>query len=186
MELNRPLRVILVWEPLRRPPTPLSSGPESLSSFLDELAAHTGAYVAVEECFLRDLQTAADFVLLSASVAPSLALAECAPELQTELAQKLVPMQVSTTGIFEMLEKFSLPAAVTSLALAEWEATRLDRPRASGLHGQREIGHAAGASCVDLFTSERYCYLESKTHRGLPHLLADYLQAWARLRPIST
>ena len=163
----------------------MSSGPEKLRVFLDELVVHAGARVPVENCFLKDVRTMSDFVLLSASIAPSLALAECAPDQQVELAKRLVPLQVSRTGIFEMLEKLSLPAAVTSLAITEWEASRQDGPDASGVYGQREIGCAAGASCVDLFTSRRYCYLESKAHRSLPHLLAGYLHAWARIRSIS-
>jgi hypothetical protein len=160
----------------------MNSGPESLSPFLDELAAHTGASIAVERSFLRDIHPAADFVLLSASIAPSLALAECALQRRAELASKLVPLRISNTDIFETLEELSLPAAITSLALVEWRASRHDGLPASGLHGQREIGQAAGASCVKLFQSQRYCYLESKIHHGLPHLLADYLRAWARFR----
>lgn len=139
----------------------------------------------VETCFLKDLHAEADFVLLSASIAPSLALAECALEHQMEWARQLVPLQVSRTGIFEMLEKLSLPAAITSLAITEWEASQGSDPGASGLYGQREIGCVAGASCVSLFASERYCYLESKAHQGLPHLLADYLRAWARPRTVT-
>jgi len=139
----------------------------------------------VEVCFLKDLRSDADFVLLSASIAPSLALAECAPQDQTELATKLVPLQVSGTRIFEMLETLTLPAAVPSLAMAEWQGSRHEEDGASGLYGLKEIGRAAGASCVDLFTSQHYCYLESSSHRGLPHLLSDYLRALLRMRSLA-
>ena len=185
METEQPLRLTLVWEPPRLPLTPMSSGPESLSPFLEELARHLGAPVPVEVCFLKDLRSDADFVLLSASIAPSLALAECAPQDQTELATKLVPLQVSGTRIFEMLETLTLPAAVPSLAMAEWQGSRHEEDGASGLYGLKEIGRAAGASCVDLFTSQHYCYLESSSHRGLPHLLSDYLRALLRMRSLA-
>jgi hypothetical protein len=161
----------------------LSSGPESIATFLTELGKYAGKPVTVEQCFLKDLSPRQDFLLLVASIHPTLALAECPAQRQVELASRLVPFRVSRKGIFDMLEKLILPAAVEDLAYVEWEASDPDDDTvAGGLYGQREVGQSAGATCVEIFTSARYCYLESRVHHGLPHLLADYLRSWAKVR----
>ena len=169
--------ITLVYEPPRLPPTPMRSGPERFAGFLDELSRYAGA-VRVIEGRLSEVAPAAGFVLLAGGVHPAMALDECSPEQRLDLATRLVPLGTSQKGIFALLEEWLLPAAVENLALVEWEAAEQDEIGARGLYGRRDVGQRAGASCVELFSSAHYCYLQSVKHHGLPHLLVDYLSAW--------
>jgi hypothetical protein len=64
------------------------------------------------------------------------------------------------------------------MSLSEWESTTPLTIGARGLYGRKDVRSQIGASCL-LFESERYCYFQSSTHRGLPHLVVDYLEALA-------
>ena len=111
-----------------------------------------------------------------------MALDECSAEQRIELAGRLVPIETSRIRIFEeLLEPLSLAAAIDSMSMMEWERGDPHQVGTRGLYGRRDVGQLVGAACL-LFKSERYCYLQSPTHRGLPHLLADYLNALGEQR----
>jgi hypothetical protein len=173
-------RFVLLSEPPRLEPTPLSTGSGRLALFLSELSRHSGGNIPIVQTFLRDSSIADAFILLDASVHPSVAFGECSPELQRELRGWVVPIDVSRMGVFDMLETFSFPAAVDSLALAEGETRDEDCAGARGVYGLRDSARLIGAACVQHLASMRYCYLESERHEGLPHLLVDYLRTHVR------
>jgi hypothetical protein len=174
----------LIYEPSELPRGPFSAGPERYEEFLGQLSTHLGAKVPLIETHLRDLDPQG-FVLLHAGRDVRQVLADCAPEIRKRLVNRLIPLAVSHAHIFELLEELSLPAAVGSLSLSEWEAREPDDVGACGPHGLRDVAKCISAGCVELYESKsnRYCYLESPTHHGLPHLLADYLRAYAALFP---
>jgi hypothetical protein len=98
------------------------------------------------------------------------------------IAARLIPINASRPRIFErLLEPLSIPGAIDSMSLLEWEMQNSSTKGTRGLYGLREIGNAAGAECR-LFESKHYCFLQSATHTGLPHLLADYLLALLSVR----
>jgi len=172
--------VTWVYEPPRLPPAPMHVGPEHYARFIEEVGHHAGVSIPLVRGFLRDVAPGEGFILLKASTHPKLVLDECAPERRAELASRLVPIVGDRTRIFEnLLEPLSVPAAVDGMTLLEWKVADPVKPGARGPYGLRDIGHLVGASCLE-FESARYCYLSSPTHQGLPHLLADYLAAYAR------
>jgi hypothetical protein len=176
----KPMSITLLYEPSREPPGPLQTGPERYDRLAAELARHAASPVERITGYLGDIHPEG-FVLLHSGVHPDLALAECPREIRASLASRLVPLGVSQKGIFEILNSLSLPAAVTGVSLWEWEAADPDEIGAWGLYGLRAIGARVGATSEELFEtkSARYGYLKSEAHRGLPHLLADYLRAYA-------
>ncbi len=152
---------------------PLESA-ERCSRFVEDVGRHAGVTIARIPGLLRDVAPPKGFILLAAMNVPSMSLEECSPDRRAGLAARLVPIDVGRTRIFEeLLEPLSVAAAVDSVSLWEWEKWEPAKG-ARGLHGRRDIGQIVGASC-ELWESARYCYLKSPTHRGLTHLLADYL-----------
>jgi hypothetical protein len=156
--------------------------PDYYRAFTDQLSEHVGHPVATVCGHLRDLLPLDGFILLSPLNHPVLSLAECPTAQQVDLASRLVAVNAGTTRIFEkILEKLSVAAAITEMSLLEWRTSDSGALGARGLHGRRDIGRQIGAHCLEIFSSERYCYLQSATHHGLPHLLADYLRALAQM-----
>jgi hypothetical protein len=132
---------------------------------------------------LRDALPLDGFIILRSLNHVALSLAECDPAQRAEVAARLVPIQVSGTRIFErILENLSVAAAIDGMSYQEWQGRDPAKQTAHGLYGLHQIGQLAGGECVSLFQSERYCYLQSFAHFGLPHLLADYLAALERSR----
>jgi hypothetical protein len=105
-----------------------------------------------------------DFIVLSGADARA-ALESYPIDAQPGFARRLIPINASRPRILErLLEPLSVPCAVDAMSLAECE-----------------VGKAVGATCL-LFESERYCFLQSAVHNGLPHLLASYLTALLHYR----
>jgi hypothetical protein len=174
-----PVPITWVYEPDREPPTPMSAGPEYYARFIDEVGRFAGVSIPMVEGFLRDVAPSEGIILLNGSADVVLVLDECAAEGLADLTRRLVPISEGPIRIFEkLLEPLSLPAAVDWMTHGEWEHADPNKPGAYGPYGRRDIGQLVGARCL-MYESERYCYLHSPTHHGLPHLLADYLTAYA-------
>jgi hypothetical protein len=147
-----------------------------IGRFLDELSSQLGASIPVIHGELREMYPAEGYIILVSRNHPKLSLDQCDTAHLKEISARLVALFVDPHHDFDLLlEPFSLAAAISSLAFVEWQGTPPDRVGARGLYGLRGACGVIGAECVDLFSSEHYCYLQSKTHMGLPHLLADYL-----------
>jgi hypothetical protein len=119
------------------------------------------------------------YVLFAASGDLSRSLAECGPDLAARLAPRVVLLDVSWQKALEQLEQHRLAGAVDSLRLSEWLAPSSN---CAGPFGLRYLAQPLGASCAPLpaLRSAHYCLLQSQQHRGMPHLLADYLVAYDR------
>jgi hypothetical protein len=153
---------------------------ERYRRFISETSEHLGTEVSFVEGSLRDSAPPRGFILfVGADV--EVALHRCVPELRDGLAARLVPLAVSRPKIFERyLEPLSLAGAIDSMSRSEWENTAPLTMGTRGLYGRKDVRSQIGASCL-LFESERYCYFQSNTHQGLPHLVVDYLKALAPL-----
>jgi hypothetical protein len=174
-----PIPITWVDEPRRGPPNSMPSGSQRYARFINEVGRFAGVSIPLVQGFLREVAPSEGIILLDGSAHPTLVLDECAAEERADLARRLVPIDESRIRIFEnLLEPLSLPAAVDGMTLMEWESEDPDKPGAYGPYGRRDIAQLVGASCL-MYESERYCYLHSLTHNGLPHLLADYLTAYA-------
>jgi len=157
----------------------MSGGPEGYAHLVDEIGRFAGVSIPMVEGFLREVTPPEGIILLNGSADTLLVLDECAAEGRLDLARRLVPLGEGQIRIFEkLLEPLSLPAAVDWVTHGEWEHADPDKPGAYGPYGRRDIAQLVGATCL-MYESERYCYLHSPTHHGLPHLLADYLTAYA-------
>lgn len=155
-------------------PTLMSSGPERYMPFVDAVGRYGGQSVPFIQASLRDAAPTSGFVLFAGANVKA-ALEECPLARRSELASRLIPIDASRTRILErLLEPLSLAAAIDDMSLREWE-TQTERLGASGLFGLQDVGKRVGAESL-LYESERYCYLRSPTHHGLPHLLVDYLK----------
>jgi hypothetical protein len=151
------------------------AGPEQYDPFLAAVERHLGSAVDRRYGFLRDVAPSTGIILLDGSAHPETVLKECAANGLGELALRTVPLGVSKTRIFEnVLERLEVPAAVDGFSHASWNP---DEIGAYGPYGLRDIAPHIGACCA-LYESPRYCYLQSDTHYGLPHLLVDYLRAY--------
>ena len=174
------IRVPITWvdEPSRPELESDAAVPERLLPFVEAVGREAGVTIQCVTGFLREVAPANGIVLLNASAHPTVVLDECGPDVREDLARRLVPITIDRHRIFEtILEELSVAAAVDGLSLAEWSVSQ-GRTGAWGPHGLRDIGALVGARCV-LYESARYCYLQSATHNGLPHLLADYLTVYA-------
>jgi hypothetical protein len=179
------LQISLVSEPARLPCDYPVAGPEQYNRFVAAVERHLGSAVERRYGFLRDVAPSTGFILLDGSAHPEIVLEECSAKGLGELASRLVPLGRSQTRIFEnVLEKLEVPAAVDGLSFVEWEAADPDAIGAWGPYGRSDIAPLIGAKCV-LYESPRYCYLQSASHYGLPHLLVDYLRALVSASSIS-
>jgi|SRR5882672_7376070 len=156
------------------PDRDLSTGP-GYARFIEEFAQYTASPVRM----LQDLHEAPDdgFVVFAGADVRT-ALQAMPADQQASLARRVVPINASQPDILEkLLEPFSFLAAIDTFSFLQWRRAPLDLAGARGLWGLRNIAPLIGASCA-AFISQRYCHLESATHHGLPHLLADYLIAY--------
>ena len=178
------MRITLLYEPSVERKTPLGAGVERYRRFAEELSRHARTPVRVLEGDLKNT-TEDGYVLFAGSGDVSRSLAECGKERAAQLAPRIVLLDVSWQRALEPLEQHRLAGAVDSLRMSEW----LARPSScTGPFGLRYLSKALGVSCVSLpgLRSKHYCLLESKHHRGMPHLLADYLTAYDRdQKPLS-
>ena len=108
------------------------------------------------------------------------ALLSCNVETRSEIASRMIPINASRPRIFQkLLEKYALAGAIDGMSMAEWESVNSEG--AHGLFGRKDIAARIGA-VPDFLESERYAYLKSSTHHGLPHLVADYICALSAAR----
>lgn len=175
------MRITLLFEPSADRAIPFAAGPERYQRLADELSRYAGIQVQIITDVLRNAPTDS-YLLFAGSRDLSRSLSDCAPALAT----RIVLLDVSWQKALEQLEKHRLAGAVDSLRLSEW----LARPSScTGPFGRRYLSKPLGASCVPMpaFCSPHYCLLQSTHHRGMPHLLADYLIAYDRdQRPLGT
>jgi hypothetical protein len=172
------MRITLLFEPSPDRTIPFAAGPERYQRLADELGRYAGVQVQFVKDVLRKAPTDS-YVLFAGSGNLSRSLADCGPELAARLAPRIVLLDVSWQKALEQLEKHRLAGAVDSLRLSEW----LARPSScAGPFGLSYLTKVLGVSCVlmPVYRSARYCLLQSKRHRGMPHLLADYLVAYDR------
>lgn len=179
------MRITLLFEPSADRAIPFAVGPERYQRLADELGRYAGAPVRIVNDLLRKAPADA-YVLFAGSGDLSRSLADCGPVLAAQLAPRLVLLDVSWQKAIEQLEQHRLAGAVDSLRLSEW----LARPSSSvAPFGLRYLAKPLGATCVPMpaLRSAHYCLLQSEQHRGMPHLLADYLAAYDRdQQPLST
>jgi hypothetical protein len=178
------MRITLLFEPSADRTIPFAAGLERYQRLADELGRYAGVHVQIVKDALRKAP-GGDYVLFAGSGDLSRSLADCGPALAARLAPRIVLLDMSWQKALEQLEKHRLAGAVDSLRLSEW----LARPSScTGPFGMRYLAKPLGASCAPMpaLRSAHYCLLQSKQHRGMPHLLADYLAAydWDQ-RPLS-
>lgn len=170
-----PPAITFVYQWTRDMPHRDISAANEYARFTDELGGYAASPIQTIEQ-LREAP-ASDFIVF-AGADVRISLNECPVDQQSAIARRLIPINASRSKIFEtLLEPLSLAAAIDDLSMLEWKIRKPEQAGTRGLHGLREVGNSVGASCL-IFQSERYCFLESSTHRGLPHLLADYLSAY--------
>ena len=130
----------------------------------------------------------AGFILLRPATSVQAAIAACTAAQQVGLASRIVPVGIDLRGIFEnVLENLSVPAAVADWSLHELESTHRMRLGARGPHGLKTIAASLGVECKnprrgppgEPLDSDRYCFMHGPTHEGVPHLLVEYLAAFA-------
>jgi len=172
------MRITLLIEPSRDPKIPFAAGPERYRRLADELSRYAGTQVQIIKDILRKAPDDS-YVLFAGGGDVSRGLADCGPALAARLAPRIMLLDVSWQRALEQLERHRLAGAVDSLRLSEW----LARPSSCmGPFGLQNLAKPLGAFCAPLpaFRSAHYCLLQSEHHRGMPHLLADYLAAHDR------
>jgi hypothetical protein len=172
------MQITLLYEPSAERKIPFAAGAERYRRFAEELGRYAGTPVRVVEGYLKSTHEDG-YILFAGSGDVSRSLAECGRERAAQLAPRILLLDVSWQRALEQLERNRLAGAVDSLRMSEW----LAHPSScTGPFGLRYLTKAIGASCVPLpgLRSRHYCLLESKSHRGMPHLLADYLTAYDR------
>lgn len=167
------LRIAYVDEAPGPFPSEDDLGPKYLR-FISELEQHLG--IRAERFRKVEEALGFDFILLSGADVGNV-LRRLADDIGDRFKQRVIPLNASRSKIFErLLEPYKIPAAVDTLSLIEdWMLVTESGLTARALYGLRDIGILIGASCFVFPQSEHYCNLQSKTHQGLPHLLASYL-----------
>jgi hypothetical protein len=174
------MRITLLYEPSAERKIPFAAGAERYHRFADELGRYAGIRVPVVEDSLRNAPTDA-YILFAASGDLSRSLSACSPIQAAELPSRIVLLDIGWQQTLQELEQHRLAGAVDSLRMSEW----LARPTScKGPFGLKYFAKALGVNCSTLpwFQSKHYCRLDSNRHRGLPHLMADYLAAYDRDR----
>jgi hypothetical protein len=170
------MRITWICEPDESPAFHLAPDEE----FVRRLGQHVGVAIQRIDGRLCDHTPADGFILLH-SFHPHDALAACPPLERDGIAARVIAMDVSRSRIFSrVLDGLGLVAAIDYPSHIEW-ARSPTIPAVSGFYGLKAIAAMVGAACDPAAgTSDSYCYLTSRTHEGLPHLLADYLVALSR------
>ena len=141
--------------------------------FIDAISHHAGVAIDRLEGRLLELAPSGGFIILNA-FGPREALAGCSPERWADLAPRLIPLDVSSSRIFDrLLEPLSLAAAVDAPTHLAWTRDPTNAQGTQGLFGLRAIGRVMGVA-IDPGGSERYCRMSGPP---LPQLLAEYLAA---------
>ena len=170
-----PLLITFVYQRARELPQRDISAANEHARFIEELADAAKCQISTIEQ-LSDAP-ASHFIVFAGADARA-TLSECAADKQESIARRLVPINASRPKIFEkLLEPLSVAAAIDGMSMMEWKLGNPHQAGTRGLYGLRDVGKVVGASCL-VFQSERYCFLESSAHPGLPQLLADYLAAY--------
>ncbi len=172
------MRITLLFEPSADRNVPFAAGPERYQRFADELSRYAGTPVPIATDVLQNAPEDS-YVLFAGSGDLTRSLVGCSPERVARLTPRIVLLDISWHQALEQLERHRLAGAVDSLRMSEW----LGRPSScTGPFGFRYLTKALGVSCLPLpaFRSKHYCLLESQRHRGMPHLLANYLTAYDR------
>jgi hypothetical protein len=169
------LKVLWVNEPRRESAKTSGDLLYDPERFASKLAGHLGA-LSRRDGWLRDIDLDETLIVLAPSDSPTWAASEVSPQV----AARTVVLGASTPHLCDkLLEPYSLAGAIDTFSLLG--DRRRERLGAQGLYALREPGLATGAKAGP-FRSARYCVLTSTIHDGLPHLLADYLQALWRQR----
>lgn len=178
--------ITFVTESPTTDPMPGYAGPRIFLPFIEELEQRAAMPIPVRYGLLKEALPLEGFILLDSPNHPVMTLDEQAPELRAKLAEWIVPIGIHDVGhkvYSKVLEPLSLPAAIDGASFQDWRSSSKHGIGARGLYGLHAIAHLIGAECEDAFSlSERYCYLTSRVHFGLPHLLLDYLTALANTR----
>jgi hypothetical protein len=178
------MQITLFLDPSGDRALPFGAGLERYQRLADELGRYAGTNVPILKNVLANAP-ADGFVLLAGSGDLLRSLSNYDSPTVARIIARTVLLDVSWQRALEQLEGHRLAGAVDSLRLSEW----LARPSScAGPFGLRYLADSLGASCVPLppLRSQHYCLLQSTWHRGMPHLLADYLTAYDRdLQPLS-
>jgi hypothetical protein len=170
------LPVTFVYQSALSPLSSMATGIEGYAKFMTALQRQRGISLTVIERRLAEVIDLPGYLLFGGADC-LVALFECPVERQSSVALRLVPLNASRPKIFQkLLEPYSLAGAIDDMSLLEWESPNVGPIDAHGLFGRKDIANLIGAT-PDFLISERYAYLKSSTHDGLPHLLADYLVA---------
>jgi hypothetical protein len=150
------------------------------ANFLESLGHHLSHDVPLLQAALCEVKVAFDFVILQ-TLDVEQSLARCDASEQARLAQRLVLVYPRRrTGAFHaQMEKLCLAGALELDAMARWDPAESSNWPVEGLTGRRELATTVNATCMDdlMMPPIGYCFMVSTQHRGLPHLLADYLRA---------
>lgn len=167
---------------------PSYAGPRMLMPFVEEVGRRAGRVPPIIGC-LRDALPLDGFILFDSLSHPALALEAYPPAIRAEIAARLVPIGIVDIGervYSKVLEPFSVAAAIDVISILQWEGSDHNLTEAHGLYGLHAIAALIGAEQESAVSrSERYCYLKSHSHYGLPHLLLDYLSALAESRELN-
>lgn len=165
----RPLEITWIYEPHDSPLFHLGRD----DRFVSEVSRHAGTEIPYVEGRLDDVAPRHGFILLN-SFGPSDSLRACEAERRTELAARLVAIDVSSSRIFErVLEPLSIAGAIDVPAHLAWQSSE-GAASSQGFYG---LQHVADRLDVrrDLASSTKYCRMWCEQQGGLPWLLAKYL-----------
>lgn len=154
---------------------------DHLNHFTEELRRYTAQAVPLIFSRLCDALPLDGFIVVDPQNGPDGALEEVDAEQRSEVAARLIPINVSRSrNVERLLESRTVVAAIDSLSFHQWELPRRPPAPIYQLYGRRHLAPFIGARCSPLHMSEHYCWLESRGHMGLPHLLVDYLAAFEK------
>jgi hypothetical protein len=154
---------------------------DHLDRFVEELRRYTRQAVPLVFSRLCEALPLDGFIILNPFNGIIDALEEVDAGQRVQVAARLVPINMFLTHTLENeMESRSMVAAIDSHSIHSWELPRRPPAPVYQLYGQRRLGSLIGARPVPPGGSERYCRLQSTSHEGLPHLLADYLAAFEK------
>jgi hypothetical protein len=157
---------------------------QSYARFLEDLGSYLGHAVSMT-LSLGEVERSIDFVILETGDVER-SLARCTGSDQAELARRVVAMYPSRQrGTFhEQMERLLLAGGLEPWAMTGGHAAESEDPGVEGLTGRRAVAAVVEASCNDdlMMPPVGYCFMVSTRHRGLPHLLAEYLVALQSMR----
>ena len=157
-------------------------GVHPYARFLEGLGHHLNNTVPLVQAPLCEVKARFDLAVLE-TLDVEQSLARCDANEQARLAKRLVLVYPRRgKGAFHaQMEKLCLAGALDSGAIAGWNSTESTGRPVEGLTGKRDLATTINATCMEdlMMPPTGYCFMVSMKHRGLPHLLADYLRALA-------